>query len=172
MKECMTDELSIIEEKELYFNEREQLWVMLIRRGNRYGIEINTRSSKLGRIFVKNRRVAENCVCHIYSKLLNIKYFVEALHLIQLGFRYKNIAEIMLVINTYNKKYDFNHLFDLRKYYCYKTSPCLDVFILDYKKEKPIRVYFEDKEKPIGYFKSVGEEENRKFVFELSPGII
>lgn len=164
-------DFKIVEEQTLDYKRNDQLWLMLIRIKNEYGIEINSRNSKVGRKMAKSRKEAEAMFEHIYIKLMKCNDIYTAWDLMEVGFNFPTVKEMMFVINTRFNKYDFNSLCKLKSNYGYTTLPSLEDMIWENREwDKTIQVFFPGRKIPIAKFIPINDDEDAKFRVELTTG--
>lgn len=157
----------IIEEKTLDYKRSDQLWLMLIQVNKEYGIEINSRNFLVGRRMARSRKEAEAMYEHIGIKLRKCNDIYTAWDLMEVGFSFPTVKEMMFVINTRFCQYDFNSLCKLKSSYGYTTLPRLEDMIWE-GKDRIVQIFFPGSNTPIAKFVPVSEDEDAKFKVELN----
>ncbi|MBS1636187.1 MAG: hypothetical protein JST26_09740 [Bacteroidetes bacterium] len=166
----ITTDFRIIDEQEINFGHCNQLWSMIIKDGERFAIEVNTRHELLGRKYTVDRKQAELLLREITNKIAKCGSHEVASELMKLGFSYKSICEMMFVINTRYLFFDFNNLCKLRAKYKYTSFPAIEDLIWENKEfGKRISITFPGRTSPIGWFTPVTDEDGSDFFVELNP---
>lgn len=164
------NDFKIIEEQTLDYKRKDQLWLMLIRTGEKFGIEVNSRSSLVGRMFANSRKEAQAMFDDIGKKLGTIYDIDTAWDLLRTGFQQTTVKECMFCINLQFQEFDFNALCKLKRKYGYKTLPRIEDLIWESKDwERTIQVFFPGRSVPIAKFVPVSDEEDANFKLELNP---
>jgi hypothetical protein len=160
----------IIEEREVSYGHTNQFWSMIIKDGDKFVFEVNTRHKLLGRKYATNRTQAEVVLKEVTDKIVKCKCFETAAELIELGFSYKTISEMMFVINTRYLFFDFNSLWKLRAKYRYASFPAIEDLIWENPEfGKRISITFPGRKSPIGWFVPITEDDGSDFFVELNP---
>lgn len=165
----MKKEFKIIEEATLDLGRTYELYLMLIKDGEDYLIEIDSRLSQVGMRYVRSRREGTTVFQQMETRLRCYRDLYAVIHMLQLAFAMKTIREHMFIVNNLNKEVEFNDIWKLKHTYSCETSPVLtDLIFEDNTYNRSIYITFPNRKEPLGYFKAQNQNEDSAFVFHLN----
>lgn len=160
-------EFNIILDKTIEFNSNQKLFVMLIKEGNSFFLEIDDQCSLVGRIEISNEYDAREQYHFIYDKLSQINDFIPCRSLVQLTFHSYSFEEVKFLthlITTQNLTWET--IFDLKNLHPFLTEcEFRESTIEDKLPIDVIHVTFEGQKKSIGKFIRETGNEEFQFVF-------
>lgn len=148
-------------------NKDAEIFLMLIREGDKYGVELNTRTSFVGKVLMSSRTLAEDTY-RIFERQLSIHLFSnDAVGVMEIIFGHKTIRQIRFVADVL--QYEFSQAFIKKlkiKHNCkieYEYDESGDSFL---EKECRIKIWLPGDDKHIGSF--IGTPKINKFWFNFS----
>jgi hypothetical protein len=163
-------EFKIVDDQTLCFNSTNQLFIMIVKINGQYFCEINTRTKKLGRRAICDRKTAELVVWQLIQNLSKYHDIQPVIDILHVGFKLKTLKEFMFLIKITNQDIEFNEIYILKKRYGFDTHPAtgsdspfdfIEVSTL-------VTVIFPNRKYPLGNFKTISEDKDSKYKFELS----
>lgn len=162
---------TIVEEVACSYNDRPELYIMLVRINDRYGVEINNRTSLVGRIMCKNRLLAEARHIQIERSVKKYCSYAGAISMLNIAFAMPSLKECTFIINHINTRVDFNTLCKIKRVYGYKTHPLVeDIIFEDKSYNLSIEITFPGSDFPLGKF--IAPDVDSKFSFEINPAFL
>ena len=161
------DNYKIVEETTFVFNGRAGLYIMLVQINDKFGVEINTRTSLVGRIVCQTRRLAEARHIQIETSLKKYSGFKSAISMLDLAFSMPSVKECLFLINHLNNPINFNALCKLKHIYGYKTTPInADLIFENRSYNYSIEITFPNSTIALGKF--IAPDEDSAFTFEIN----
>jgi hypothetical protein len=160
------DEFKIIEEATLSFIEGDKLYLMLIKDNGNYFIEVDSKTSCIGKRQVRSRKEGEVVFEQMEKRLCCYFDVWSAFEMLDFAFAMETIREHMFLVNNLNREVSFNEIWKFKRQYMCQTTPVItDLIYEDCSYNKTIYITFPGRKEPLGYFKAPDEDSN--FTFHL-----
>jgi hypothetical protein len=161
----------IIDEAVFTYSERDQLFLMLIRIGEKYCIEINSRASMIGRMMARSRKEAEAMFVQTEKKLHSNTDIDSISKTLSIGFAMNAVRPCMFIINLMDTQVEFNEIWKFKQVYGCQTNPGItDLIFEDKAYNHTIEILFPGYSIPIGKF--IAPHSEAKFTFEINEAFL
>ncbi|MBC7696233.1 MAG: hypothetical protein H7141_12385 [Burkholderiales bacterium] len=163
-------EFRIVEDQTLSYKCNNQLFIMIVQIKGQYFIEINTRTKQLGRRAICDRKTSELVAWQLIQNLSRYNYIQPVIDVLRIGFKLKTLREFMFLIKITNQEIEFDEIYILKKRYGFDTHPITGSDSpFDFNEVSSlVTVIFPNRKFAIGNFKTISEDKDSKYKFELS----
>ena len=161
------NQFKIIVEQTLNYQDKSELYLMLIKHNDNYFIEVNSRTSRVGRRQVRSRREGDVVFSQMQERLQSYCEIKSVVELLNLAFKMKTIREHMFLVNFLNDEIELKDIWQIKKQYQCYTHPIspTDLLFDNGQFKNTIAITFPSQKLPLGFFKALNGD--AKFRFEL-----
>jgi hypothetical protein len=159
----MTD-FRIIEEATIHFTNKDELYLMIIQEKEHYFIEVDSKTSRIGKRHLNSRKEAEVVFDQMQKRMNNYFDVWSVTEMLELAFCLETIQEHMFLVNNLNRAVPFNDIWKFKRQYSCQTTPVItDLVLEDDQYNRSIYITFPGKKEPLGYFRALDNESDFRF---------
>ena len=160
----------IIEDKTINYKDGQQLFVMIIKKHDRYVLQIDCKYYNIGRRFVRDLKVADIVIQQCIASLSSYKSISTAIDTLELAFSLNSLKAFMFLVNVFEKKYSLDDIFKMRRIYCYQVNTLWCNDEQEPLKANAVEILYDGYAEPLGVFKLC--DTTAKFKFEINEPFI